>query len=156
VREASESDLQGILGVQHRAFGRVAAEFDIDPSRLPPLTESLDDLFRLLTGGVRFFVAGTIGGAIIGSVRGSESEGTVEIGRLVVDDEWLRMGVASALMDGLEAAHPHAHRFVLFTGAEATVPLALYSKRGYREFRRERLEAFELVWLERDVGRALQ
>ena len=83
------------------------------------------------------------------------AHGTVEIGRLVVDDGWLRQGIGSALMELLEASYPEAERFELFTGAEADIPLALYGKRGYREYRREQTPGVLLVWLEKPGPAAL-
>lgn len=146
VRIARQGDLEAVLDVQHQAFARVADELDIDPSRMPPLTEGLEDLLTLLANGTTFFVACDGAGTVIGSVRASRNEGNVEIGRLVVADLWTRRGVATALMDALEALHPDADSFELFTGANAHAPLALYLRRGYRETRREQ-GAVELVWL---------
>lgn len=155
VREATASELKAVLGVQYRAFGRVARALGIDPTRLPPLVESLDDLSSLRSTGVRFFVAVDPGGVVLGSVRGSvDADGVVEIGRLVVDDGALRRGVATALMDALEAAHPGARSFELFTGAGAQVPLALYAGRGYSEFKRAEQEGVELIWLRKTVRSA--
>lgn len=145
-RIARRDDLPAILDVQRQAFTRVADELDIDPSRMPPLSEQLDDLLRLLADGTTFLVACDGAGAVIGSVRASRYEGRVEIGRLVVADPWTRRGVATALMDALEALHSDTEFFELFTGADAQAPLALYLRRGYRETRREQ-GAVELVWL---------
>ncbi len=86
---------------------------------------------------------------MVGSVRGTTARGTVEIGRLVVDDGWLRQGIGSALMELLEAVLSRGERFELFTGAEADIPLALYGKRGYREYRRRAASGVLLVWLEK-------
>lgn len=145
-RVAHPDDLQAVLDVQRQAFNRVAIELDIDPSRMPPLTEQLSDLRALHANGTTFFVACDDDGVVIGSARAARRAGTVEIGRLVVADPWTRRGVATALMDTLEAHFPDATSFELFTGAEAHAPLALYRRRGYRETRRER-GAVELVWL---------
>lgn len=155
VREADPDEFVEILGVQHRAFGRVAAEFGIRPEDLPPIRETLADLEALAADGERFFVAVTTDGTVVGSVRGRiDDEGVVEIGRLVVDDGWQRKGVATTVMDALEAAFPEATRFKLFTGAEAAAPLALYAKRGYRESGRQDLGYVVLVWLEKAPGSA--
>lgn len=149
VREAKTEDLPGILRVQHNAFRRVALAFSIEPHRLPPLVESLEDLEALEAQGMRFFAAFSAEGQVVGAVRAEEHQGSVTIGRLVVDDGWQRKGVASAVMDALEAAYPSARVFTLFTGAEALAPLALYSKRGYEISRRDDSGPVELVWLEK-------
>lgn len=148
-REAALADLADVLIVQQRAFRRVATELGIDPSNLPPLRETLEDLTALMVAGTRFFVAVSDDGALVGSVRGTLRDADVEVGRLVVDDGWLRRGVASALMNMLEGSYPGCGRFELFTGADARGPLLLYAARGYREYRREHVEGVELVWLER-------
>ena len=147
VRVGTTQDLPAILEVQREAFSRVADELGIDPSQLPPLAEQLDDLIELLIGGTTFLVAADSAGAVIGSVRAARCGASVEVGRLVVGDRWTRRGVATALMDALEASHTDATSFELFTGAEAGAPLALYQQRGYLETRRERTGPVELVWL---------
>jgi len=149
VTEASHPHLASLLAVQHRAFGRVARSFGIDPEVLPPIRESVEDLSRLLSTGMRFFAAWTPEGRIVGGVRGEECGKDVEIGRLVVDDGFERRGIATALMDALECSFPHAERFSLFTGADATEPLALYRARGYAFTRSETVGPVELVWLEK-------
>jgi hypothetical protein len=154
-REAVWEDLGAVLGVQVRAFGRVARELSICPSELPPLNETNCDLERLMDQGTRFFVAVAEDGGVIGSVRGTERDGTVEIGRLVVEAGWLRRGVATCLMDLLESSFSASERFELFTGAEAKGALTLYGGRGYRECRREGVGGVELVWLEKMAPRAL-
>jgi len=149
VTEASRRHLGDLLAVQHRAFGRVARSFGIDPEVLPPLRECVEDLYLLLSTGMRFFVASAPDGRVVGGVRGEETDGTVEIGRLVVDDGFERRGIATALMDALECSFPQADRFSLFTGAEAVEPLSLYRSRGYAHTRTEAVGPVELVWLEK-------
>lgn len=149
VREARRDDLDSVLHVQHQAFGRVVAQFGVDPQSMPPICETADELRRLWESGMRFFVAATSSGQIVGSVRGVDRGGVVEVGRLVVADAWLRRGVATRLMDSLEAAFPTAVSFVLFTATVASEPLALYSQRGYVPVREETQGSFTIVWLEK-------
>ena len=149
VREATADDLVGVLAVQHEAFGRVAAELRIPCEHLPPLRETLDDLRSLDRGRTRFFVAES-GGEIVGAVRGTPDGDSVEVGRLVVARGVVRRGVATALMHLLERSFPNARRFVLFTGADAAAPLALYEKLGYVRTRVESVESVRLVWLQKD------
>lgn len=152
-REASRGELRDALTVQHAAFARVAARVGVDPMEMPPVRESLDEVERLHDEGVRTFVA-TVpqdgGERVVGTVRGlMRDDGTVEIGRLAVDAAFLRRGIARALMLGLESAFPDATRFELFTGSEATEPLGLYAKLGYRIYARESYEHWTLVRLEK-------
>jgi len=153
VRAADAADLEPILRVQRRAFERVARHYGLDPSVLPPVRESLDDLLGLLNSGTRFFVAVDDGDTAVGSVRAHIAGDAVHVGRLVVDDGWLRRGVATMLMETLEAAHPGAVAFELFTAADAAAPLALYGKLGYRVTRRDESGPVALVWLEKRTAR---
>lgn len=152
VRVAERSGLEAILAVQRDGFGRISSMLGIPAESLPPLVETLGDLEALFDAGTRFFAAVTPGGDTIGTVRATEADTAIEVGRLAVARGWTRRGVATALMDALEAAYPHAERFVLFTGSTAEVPLILYRSRGYVEYRREELGHVELVWLEKRVG----
>lgn len=149
IRTASRSELGLVRGVQQRAFGRVAREFGLDHDQLPPLRETVEELEKFHDDGMRFFVAVSPEGTVIGSVRAEEHNHCIEIGRLVVDDGWLRRGVATRLMAAAEEAFPEATRFELFTGAQAHDPLALYDKIGYTVFRTMHDGPVELVWLEK-------
>ncbi len=148
---ALREELPAILAVQHEAFGRVARMFAIDPPQLPPLAETVADLEALADHGIVFFTALSPDGAVVGSVRAEVRGMTVEIGRLVVRQEVLRRGVATALMRALEDGFPRTERFELFTGAEADIPLALYEKLGYRTYDERTVEGVPLVWLEKRV-----
>lgn len=144
---AARSDLAEILVVQRQAFGRVAHEMGIDPAALPPLCETVDQMQSLLEDSTTFFVARSQDGSVVGSVRGTPAADRIEIGRLVVLDGWTRRGIASALVDAVEAHHPNATCLEVFTGADAIAPLSLYLHRGYREIRRSFDGPVELVWL---------
>jgi ribosomal protein S18 acetylase RimI-like enzyme len=155
IREASQADLDLAVSVQHGGFSRMALTLGIDPLDLPPVRETLDEVRRLHEEGMRVFIAvvpSDGGERVVGTVRGLlRDDATVEIGRLAVDDEFLRRGIARALMLGLEAAFPNACRFELYTGSEATGPLALYAQLGYRIYAREHFEEWTLVRLEKDA-----
>lgn len=148
IRTAGPDDMDAVARVQYQAFNRVASQFDIPPSELPPLTESPDQLTSLCEQGTVFLVAESAG-EVVGSVRATPREDCIEIGRLVVADGRVREGIGTALMDSIEAAFPPGTRFELFTGAEAHGPLELYAKRGYRFLRLDASGPVELVWLEK-------
>lgn len=150
VRMAARADLASVLSVQHRAFARVAREHGIAPGILPPMCETLDGLNVLYSNGTRFFIAVDSGGTVIGAVRAAhQADDVIHVGRLVVDDGWLRRGAATALMQALEAHFSDDATFELFTGADAAAPLALYAKLGYRVIRRDESGPVALVWLEK-------
>jgi len=154
IREAFLNDLPGVLAVQYDAFSRVANALGVDPSDLPPLQESLGQLEALRSAGTRFFVAVDSLERVVGSVRGTECDGVVDVGRLVVASDWLRQGVATQLVETLETSYADADRFVLFTGEDALEPLALYGKLGYVITRRDPAGPVVLVWLEKPNPRA--
>jgi ribosomal protein S18 acetylase RimI-like enzyme len=154
VREAVRAELPAVLAVQHDAFSRVAKALGIEPSDLPPLQETLGQLEDLRLAGTRFFVAADPLGRIVGSVRASERDVVVDIGRLVVASDRLRQGIATRLVETLEASYAQADRFVLFTGEDATEALALYTKLGYELTRRDATGPVVLVWLEKRNPRA--
>jgi len=144
---ASRDDLGEVLRVQHAAFLRVARMFDIPLDRLAALTEDLGDLRTLMDGGFVFLLA-RVDGRAVGTVRAElRDDGTVEVGRLAVEDGFERRGIATALMLSIEDVWPQARRVELFTGALATVPLALYAKLGYRLFEQPGEVREGLVWL---------
>lgn len=148
VRTAGPNDIYTIARVQYQAFGRVASQFDITPSQLPPLMETTEHLTDLHERGTVFLVAESAG-EVVGSVRATPRDGYVEIGRLVVADGHVRQGIGTALMDAIEASFAAGTRFELFTGADARGPLELYVRRGYSFLRLDASGPVELVWLEK-------
>jgi GNAT superfamily N-acetyltransferase len=152
VREALPGEVDAAVGVQHRAFRRVAIELSLDPELLPPVRETPADVRGLLADhSGRLLVAVADDGTVVGTVRGVPGEGgTVEAGRLAVEDGWEGRGIGKALMVALEDLFPEAERFELFTGSEARGPLHLYESLGYRVMRDEEvMTGVLLVWLEK-------
>jgi ribosomal protein S18 acetylase RimI-like enzyme len=89
--------------------------------------------------------------SIVGTVRGiPRADGTVDVGRLAVDDGWEGRGIGTALMVALEAAYPDAPRFELFTGRDAQGPIFLYTRLGYTiTGDRELAPGVHLIWMEK-------
>ncbi len=159
VREALPEEIDGLVGIQHRAFTRVAAEIGFDPAQMPPVQETAQDVREILRDCPdAVLLAATAddpsdpGKRVpVGTVRGVPgSHGTVDVGRLAVEDGWERKGIGRALMVVLEEAFPQAERFELFTGRDATGPLRLYESLGYVLMRDEEVAPhLFLVWLEK-------
>lgn len=152
---ARSDELAALLDIQREAFGRIAREFGVPADRLPPVNETLDELEALCARGMLFLVALAEEERVVGTVRGERLGDTVEVGRLAVGEPYLRRGIASALMRGLEAAFPDAVRFDLFTGAEAAGPIRLYERLGYRIYATEQLGDWSLVRLAKSAHEAL-
>jgi sugar-phosphatase len=96
------------------------------------------------------FVKATIGGKIIGSVRGYLSEETCFIGRLIVHPDFQNRGIGTRLLNEIEQIFIQARRFELFTGNKSERNLYLYQKQGYEPFKTEMTaREVRLVFLEK-------
>jgi ribosomal protein S18 acetylase RimI-like enzyme len=159
VRTARPDEIDAAVAVQHRAFTRVALMLGFEPQMLPPVSETAGRVRELLaTRDAVLLVAVARGGGegagdeiVIGTVRGVAGDsGTVEVGRLAVEDGYERRGIGRALMVAVEDAFPSADRFELFTGSDAVGPLRLYDSLGYTVMRNEDVVTdVPLVWLEK-------
>jgi ribosomal protein S18 acetylase RimI-like enzyme len=146
IERATPEDAEAIVTVVRRAFTPVAAEYGVDT--LPPLADSVATLRGLMATYV--VLKAVEGGRVIGSVRGVQRDGTVEVGRLVVDPDAQGRGVGRALTVALEEAFPHATRFELFTGDHPGPAMSLYEHLGYKRYRTEDVgPALRLVYMEK-------
>jgi predicted N-acetyltransferase YhbS len=146
VRRGDPSEAEAIASVIRAAFATIAEAIGID---IPPLHETATDVLATFSAGDAVFVA-EVNGAVVGTVRGETMEsGDVMVRRLAVLPANRGSGMARMLMRALEDAYPGARRFELFTGADATAPLALYESLGYRPFETSAKTDFPLVYLEK-------
>ncbi|MFC5187250.1 GNAT family N-acetyltransferase [Actinomadura harenae] len=117
--------LRTVWEIQRAAYAVEAELIGFDG--IPALHESLDDL----RGCGEEFLGARDGGELLGAVSWTVlQDGTVEIGRLVVHPSAHRRGLASALLDTLDAEAPAA-RTLVSTGAANHPALALYKRRGF-------------------------
>jgi ribosomal protein S18 acetylase RimI-like enzyme len=146
IERAVAGDAAAILEIQYQAYRQEAALYgDVT---LPPLAETVDELEAATKTHV--ILKGLVDGAIVGSVRGREVDGTCRIGRLVVAPEHQGRGLGSALLAAIEDAFAHVRRFELFTGHKSLRNLGLYARRGYVEFRRQPDgDAVTLIFMEK-------
>ncbi len=70
-------------------------------------------------------------GRLVGAVAYMRDGGTVDIHRLVVDPAAFRGGIATALLDALEARERDAEHWTVGTGAANAPARALYERRGF-------------------------
>jgi ribosomal protein S18 acetylase RimI-like enzyme len=110
-----------------RASYRVEADL-IGAETLPPLSETPEQLRAC----GETFLGALRAGRLLGAVSYKRDGGTVDIHRLVVHPSAFRRGVATDLLDALEAREGDARRLVVGTGAANRPALALYERRGYR------------------------
>ncbi len=122
---ADETVARAVLALQRESYA-VEAEL-IGDGRIPQLTETLEELRAAglewlgvsdedgLTGAVSWLIL---------------PDGTVDIHRLIVSPRAFRRGVATALLDGLDALYPGRH--ILVSTGRANVPaVTLYLGRGF-------------------------
>lgn len=128
--DLSDEDILRQLWELQRAAYAVEAEL-IGFDGIPPLHESLDELRdRADPGGERFLGVldtGGLAGAVSWTV---DDDGTLDICRLVVHPRAHRSGIATALLDALDALEP-AERVTVSTGTANTPALTLYRGRGF-------------------------
>lgn len=146
IERAAPGDAAEILDLQRLCYRREAELYD--DFTIAPMTQTVEGM-RADIGGQVVLVARE-DGRIVGSVRGRLEAGTCHVGRLIVHPERERRGIGSRLMAALEAAVAGATRFELFTGHRSEGNLRLYTRLGYREFRRQPVnDRLTLVYLEK-------
>ncbi len=149
ITRAAPADVVAIHEIQRLAY-RSEAELYGDWT-IPPLVEPLAATERALAE--LLVLKATLGGRIVGAVRGRFEGDTCHVGRLIVQPEAQGRGLGARLMRALEEATPEAGRYELFTGSRSARNLHLYAKLGYRQFRTELLSAkVTLVYLEKLRG----
>ncbi len=150
-RRLGPDDAGEVLTLQRAAFvaeARVYGTVDI-----PPLTETLDQVRREIATTIT--IGGVRAGRLVASAR-LTLEGPVGwISRVAVAPDQQGQGIGSRLLAAVEsAAPPVVVRFQLAAGVKSVENLALYERRGYREFDRRRDAAgVELVCMAKDRPR---
>ncbi len=143
---AEPPDGAAILSLQTRAYQSEAKIYN-DWS-LPPLRQSLDSLIQEIQ--TMIVLKAISQDRIVGSVRGSLSEGVCAIGRLIVDPAAQREGIGTRLMKEIEAAFPKAIRYELFTGSKSEGNIRLYLRLGYSVVRTETVSpSMSLVFMQK-------
>lgn len=153
IEPALPEDAGPILTVQRAAYVSEAQLYG-DPF-IPPLTESPAQVRAAVDGDGVVLVA-RLGSRVVGAVRGLVNGRTTQIGRLVVAPDAQRQGIATRLMDAVEAAlAAECDEFALFTGHLSEANLRLYRRRGYTETRREHMGGpLTFVHLRKKAGSA--
>ena len=148
VERAGLGDAAEILALQELAYQSEAERYA--DHTLPPLKQTLEEMEADLREQV--VLKATVGGRIVGSVRGRVSDGTCYVGRLIVHPDVQNRGLGTQLLRELERACPDAKRFELFTGHLSEPALHIYHKLGYQVFREEYVhERLTLVYLEKQT-----
>jgi ribosomal protein S18 acetylase RimI-like enzyme len=148
---ADEAIARSVIALQRDSYAVEAALIGSDG--IPQLTETLDELRAAGLEWLGVFDGTGLTGAVSWMVLG---DGTVDIHRLIVAPRAFRRGVASALLDELDARYPDRPMLVS-TGRGNGPALELYRGRGFTVVReREAIPGLWVTELERGrpAGRA--
>jgi len=142
--DLDDEDVLQRLGALQRASYAVEAELIGVPS-LPPQRETPVEL----RGSGETFLGALRDGELVGAVSFKRDGSTVDIHRLVVAPRAFRGGVATALLDALEARESGVERWRVGTGAANAPARELYERRGYR-VTEERVVPGGIRWVRMD------
>ncbi|MEV0716105.1 GNAT family N-acetyltransferase [Asanoa sp. NPDC050611] len=138
IRRAAPDDAGEVLTLQRAAFLTEAQRYD-DP-HLPMLTETLAEIAAVIAGPTTVLVGRTPRGRLVAVGRGRlDEDGTCHIGRLGVAPDLRGQGLGWRMLRAVEAEHPSARRYELFTGAASHDNIRLYERNGYTVFDRRPL-----------------
>lgn len=147
ITKADFADLADILALQKIAY-QSEAELNNDYT-IPPLMETIEQIEEAYRNLTILKAVEEASGKIIGAVRGMFKEGTVYIGRLIVQPDLQNRGIGRQLLSRIEEYYPGC-RYELFTSTRSEKNLALYQKVGFREFKREQVtDNLEFIYMEK-------
>lgn len=142
ITKAEKNDLEEILKFQYLAYQSEAALFG--NKDIPPLKQTLEEVISEYEAGIVLKMTGE-DGRIIGSVRAHEKDGTVYIGKLMVDPDHRRKGYGRRLLLEVEKYFP-GKRYELFTSTRSKSNIRLYESCGYKQFDQKAVDE-ELVFV---------
>jgi len=122
---ADDATVEALVALQRASYA-VEAEL-IGAAELPPQRETADEL----RASGETFLGARRDGRLVGAVAYVRDGGTVDIHRLVVDPAVFRGGIATALLDALDARERDAEHWTVGTGAANAPARALYERRGF-------------------------
>jgi ribosomal protein S18 acetylase RimI-like enzyme len=117
--------LADLVRVQ-RASYRIEADL-IGFDDLPPLRETPEELAAVHES----FLGAFEDGRLLGAVSFKRDPALLDIHRLVVDPAAFRRGIATRLLDALDALHVDAACTIVATGEQNAPAVALYEGRGF-------------------------
>ncbi|HET8953182.1 MAG TPA: GNAT family N-acetyltransferase [Solirubrobacteraceae bacterium] len=135
--------LERLVALQRAGYA-VEAQL-IGAAELPPMRETPAEL----RASGETFLGARRDGRLVGAISFKREGATVDIHRLVVDPAAFRGGVATALLDALEAREAAAEHWTVGTGAANAPARALYERRGYA-VTEERLVPGGIRWVRLD------
>lgn len=145
---ATRDDIKELFDLQLRAF---ESEAEMIGSRnIPALMETYERSYEDFENW-SVLVKRNEAGRIIGAVRFQRADGHVEIGRLMVAQEYRRRGVAIDLLRNVEEV-TQASVFKLYTCTKSYTNINLYEKLGYRSYKVEKDNSgLSFVYMQKEV-----
>jgi len=145
------ADAGEVLTLQRAAYVTQAQVHD--DVRLPPLTQTLEELRAELADPAVAALGVRDGARLVAAVRLRVlADGVVALGRLAVAPDRQGEGLGTVLLRAAGTAVPAARRIDLFTGALSAGNLRLYRREGYVETHRTPAGAYDLVHLSKYLG----
>lgn len=145
--KATLEDAESLLELQRISYQSEANlhnDFNI-----PPLTQTIEEFKSSFDSKTTLKIVD--GDKLLASGQVHFDAGSCFIGRMAVWPELQGKGIGSKLLSALESVFPDATRSELFTGEKSAPNLAMYKRRGYREFKTHMLGKTEVIFLERDL-----
>jgi len=131
--KAERDDLQEILDLQYLAYQSEAML--LNNFSIPPLKQTLEEVKQEFDNGI-FLKVVDKDGVIIGSVRAYAKNGTLFIGKLIVQPNLQGQGIGTNLLTEIEKVCPQ-ERCELFTSDRSEKNIRLYERLGYVKFREQ-------------------
>jgi len=150
IRDIHPGDAGEVLTLQRAAFVQEALIYDT--VRLPPLTQTLDELGAELVENLGCVAHER--GRMIGAARARVDGGLLLIGRIAIAPDAQGRGIGTRLLDAVEERGRQAgcREAELFTGSLSEANLRLYRRTGYRESGRvEGDDGIEQVFLRKTL-----
>ena len=130
IQKAERKDLQEILDLQYLAYQSEAQL--LDNPNIPPLKQTLEEFEKEFDVGTVLKVVDE-NDVIVGSVRAYSENGTLNIGKLIVNPNLQGQGIGTKLLKEIERVCP-SERYELFTSSKSTRNIKLYERVGYSVF----------------------
>jgi GNAT superfamily N-acetyltransferase len=136
IEKASIADAKEILKLQKLAYLSEAKIYN--DYTIPPLTQTLEETLEDFANCI--ILKATIGGVIIGSVRGQlTDDNSCYIGRLMVHPDFQKRGIGSHLLQAIQDEYKKVNRYILATGQASVDNVRLYQKLGFKQYATERM-----------------
>lgn len=128
---ATIDDVPALLDLQRKAFRSQCIECGWEDA--PPMTETLEHAYEEFTKYLTLKIQ-TPDGQIIGSVRGNVTDGSLYIGRVMVDPDYWQQGLGKLLCNEIQARLPHKRAW-LYICKQISSNYEFYLSQGFKIFK---------------------